>query len=65
MSQTHDGTLSVADIIQHLANPYLLYHQLRELDPVYWDQRANSWVLMRYADVTVALRDPIIQLWVS
>src|ERR1700693_3753061 len=58
MSQTHDGTLSVADIIQHLANPYLLYHQLRELDPVYWDQRANSWVLTRYADVTVALRDP-------
>ena len=58
MSQTHEGALSVADIIQNLANPYSLYHQLRELDPVYWDQRANSWVLTRYADVTVALRDP-------
>jgi hypothetical protein len=35
MSQTHDGTLSVANIFQHLDNPYPLYHQLRELDPVY------------------------------
>jgi hypothetical protein len=58
MSQTPDGTLSVADIIQHLANPYPLYQQLRELDPVYWDQRANSWVLTHSADVASALRDP-------
>src|SRR5438876_4040922 len=58
MSQTHDGTLSVADIIQHLENPYPLYHQLCAMDPVYWDQRANSWVLTRYADVAAALRDP-------
>jgi cytochrome P450 len=58
MSQTHDGKPSVADIIQHLENPYPLYHQLRELDSVYWDERANSWVLTRYADVAAALRDP-------
>jgi cytochrome P450 len=57
MSQTHDGTLSVADIIQNLVNPYSLYHLLRALDPVYWDERANSWVLTRYADVAAALRD--------
>jgi cytochrome P450 len=58
MSQTHDGTPSVTDIIQHLENPYPLYHQLRALDPVYWDERANSWVLTRYTDVAAALRDP-------
>jgi cytochrome P450 len=58
MSQTYNSTLSVADIIQHLENPYPLYHQLRETDPVYWDERANSWVLTRYADVAAALRDP-------
>jgi cytochrome P450 len=58
MSQTHDGSLSVADIIQHIENPYPLYHQLREADPVYWDERANSWVLTRYSDVAAALRDP-------
>src|SRR5690242_787927 len=57
MSQAHDAPLSVADIIQHLDNPYSLYHQLRTLDPMYWDERANSWVLTRYADTTAALRD--------
>ena len=57
MSQTHDDTLSVADIFQHLDNPYPLYHQLRALDSVYWDERANSWVLTRYADAAAALRD--------
>jgi cytochrome P450 len=70
MSQMHEGTLSVADIIQHLENPYPLYHQLRANDPVYWDERANSWVLTRYADVAAALRDPrytvmVFMLWTA
>ena len=58
MSQTHNSTLSVADITRHLENPYPLYQQLRETDPVYWDERANSWVLTRYTDVAAVLRDP-------
>jgi cytochrome P450 len=58
MSQTNESTLSVADIFQHLENPYSLYDQLREADPVYWDERAKSWVLTRYTDVAAALRDP-------
>ncbi len=59
MTQTNGEQLSVADVLlpQNLANPYGLYRQLRENDPVYWDERANCWVLTRYADVTAALRD--------
>lgn len=57
MFQAQSDTPSVADIVEHLENPYALYHQMRELDPVCWDERANSWVLTRYADVAVALRD--------
>jgi cytochrome P450 len=58
MSQTNESSLSVANIFQHLENPYSLYEQLREADPVYWDERAKSWVLTRYTDVAAALRDP-------
>lgn len=62
MSQAHDGTqslISLADALQpaYLTNPYVLYQQLRALDPVYWDERSNSWVLTRYADVAASLRD--------
>src|SRR5205085_10652815 len=34
-----------------LANPYPLYHQLRNEDPVYWDPFLHAWVVTRYADV--------------
>ncbi|GAC1566416.1 MAG: cytochrome P450 [Ktedonobacteraceae bacterium] len=59
MSQTQDGTLSLADglLPPYLDNPYALYRLMRANDPVYWDARANSWVLTRYADVATALRD--------
>lgn len=59
MSQTHHGSLSLTDVLQptHVMNPYPLYHQLRTVDPVYWDERANSWVLTRYTEVTTSLRD--------
>ena len=58
MSQTNESTLSVADIFKNLEDPYPLYQRLREADPVYWDERAKSWVLTRYADNAAALRDP-------
>ena len=59
MTQTNEGKLSLADglLPQYVTNPYELYRQLRENDPVYWDERANSWVLTRYVDVAAALRD--------
>ena len=40
-----------------IANPYPLYQQLREHDPVHWDGRLNGWVLTRYADIQACLRD--------
>ncbi|MGH7639525.1 MAG: cytochrome P450 [Candidatus Dormibacteria bacterium] len=35
-----------------LANPYPLYAQLREEDPVHWDPYLHAWVVTRYRDVT-------------
>jgi pimeloyl-[acyl-carrier protein] synthase len=40
-----------------IANPYPLYRQLREEDPIHWDDSLNAWFLTRYADVTRCLRD--------
>ena len=39
------------------ANPYVRYKQLREEDPVHWNQGINSWTLTRYTDVRAALLD--------
>ncbi len=38
-----------------LANPYPLYHQLREETPVHWDPYLHAWVVTRYADVVEVL----------
>lgn len=32
-------------------NPYPFYEQLREHDPVHWDEELGFWVLTRYADI--------------
>ncbi len=34
-----------------LADPYPLYHRLRNEDPVHWDPFLHAWVVTRYADV--------------
>jgi cytochrome P450 len=59
MTRTNQEKPSLAEGLQppYVANPYALYRRLREADPVYWDERANSWVLTRYSDVSPALRD--------
>jgi len=41
-----------------IANPYPLYHRLREEDPVHWDEDLQTWVLTRYQDVEALLHDP-------
>jgi cytochrome P450 len=38
-----------------LANPYPLYKQLREEDPVHWDPYLHAWVVTRYRDVAEVL----------
>lgn len=40
-----------------LANPYPLYHKLRNEDPVHWDTFLHAWVVTRYADVVQVLHD--------
>jgi cytochrome P450 len=42
---------------QVLADPYPLYEQLRQEDPVHWDPYLHSWVVTRYADVVTVLRE--------
>ncbi len=39
------------------ANPYPLYHQLRDLRPVHRTSR-GMWLLSRYDDCWAAMRDP-------
>ena len=38
-----------------LANPYPLYHQLRNQDPVHWDPFLHAWVVTRYEEVVQVL----------
>ncbi|HEV2398903.1 MAG TPA: cytochrome P450 [Candidatus Sulfotelmatobacter sp.] len=38
-----------------LANPYPLYNELRNTDPVHWDPFLHAWVVTRYDDVVQVL----------
>jgi cytochrome P450 len=38
-----------------LADPYPLYRQLRDEDPVHWDPYLHAWVVTRYPDVVTVL----------
>jgi cytochrome P450 len=38
-----------------LANPYPLFHRLRDEDPIHWDPFLHAWVVTRYADVLEVL----------
>jgi cytochrome P450 len=40
------------------ANPYPLYRQLREQDPVHRSEILDGWVLTRYEDVVATLKHP-------
>jgi cytochrome P450 len=42
---------------QMLEDPYSVYRELRERDPVHWDEHAKVWVLTRYDDVASMLND--------
>ncbi len=40
-----------------LADPYPVYRQLRETDPVHWHEAFGAWILTRYQDVLAVLHD--------
>ena len=52
-----DPSLSLYRLLDPVvhADPYPLYRQLREQDPVHWDPFLHTWVVTRYADVTTVL----------
>lgn len=54
---TEEETLSFVDLLdpEVLANPYPLYHRLRNRAPVYWDPFLHAWVVTRYNDVITVL----------
>jgi cytochrome P450 len=40
-----------------MEDPYPIYRHLRDQGPVFWSKEWNAWVISRYADVSVSLRD--------
>ncbi|MGI5282720.1 cytochrome P450 [Nonomuraea polychroma] len=55
--------ITMADIYrqEHVDDPYPLYRQVRESDPVYWDDKmgdAGAWMVTGYAAAQTALMDP-------
>lgn len=52
-----DQSLSLYQLLdpEVLANPYPLYHRLRNEDPVHWDPFLHAWVVTRYDDVMTVL----------
>lgn len=43
---------------ENLLNPYPLYKELRENDPVHWSAPVHAWLITRYTDVMNGFRDP-------
>ncbi len=39
------------------SNPYEVFREMRESDPVHWSEAMQSWLLTRYDDVLAVLRD--------
>ena len=58
-SRGGDPALSLYHLFDQavLANPYPLYHRLRDLNPVH-HASLGMWVLSRYDDGWAAMRDP-------
>lgn len=52
-----DAALSLYHLLDPavLANPYPLFHRLRQEDPVHWDPFLHAWVVTRYPEVLEVL----------
>ena len=40
-----------------LHDPYAYFADLRETDPVHWNERWGGWLILRYDDVVKVFRD--------
>ncbi len=58
-SAPHQSVLSLYQLLdpEVLADPYPLYHRLRNEDPVHWDPFLHAWVVTRYEEVVRVLQD--------
>lgn len=59
MTQTNEQRPRLSQMLEaeYLSNPYPLYHQLRALDPVLWEENASYWLVTSHAAVMAGLRD--------
>lgn len=39
-------------------DPYPVYAELAEREPVHWNEKLNAWAVMKYADCATGLKDP-------
>ncbi len=44
-------------LLENVDDPYPYYRELRESDPVHFDERRGNWLVMRYDDVLALLKD--------
>lgn len=60
MALSTTGTLSLSNLQRPeiRANPYPFYEQLRNQDPVHWDEEMGFWVLTRYDDISAVYTHP-------
>ena len=42
---------------EFIADPYPVLHQLRSECPVYWSDAIGGWILTRYDDIVVTMKD--------
>ena len=58
MTCTVESTRDYVDFCQQrLANPYPLFHRLRDEDPVHWCKTMQCWLVTRYDDVFDSVRN--------
>ncbi len=59
MSSAKIDTLSLSHLHQPQirSNPYPFYSQLRERDPIHWDEEMGFWVLTRYDEIASLYTD--------
>jgi 4-nitrotryptophan synthase len=52
------GKLSPLSDPSIVSNPYPVYADLAEREPVHWDEGLNAWAVMTHSDCASALKDP-------